>query len=123
MLHGKVTNDRTKSPDQILRSLGRRVRIAPKLEITTGINAVRTQFPQCRFDEKRCEVGLRHLQMYQWGEPAKSGQERTKPLHDEHSHGADALRTWAVSAKPEEIEEPMAHVKPRGQWGGAAMPF
>ncbi len=45
MLHKSLTNDRSKSPDQVLRGLGLNVRIAPKLAITTGIDAVRTVFP------------------------------------------------------------------------------
>ncbi len=99
MLHGKLTGDRSKSPDQVLRALGRRVQMAPKLEITTGINAGRSIFPLCRFDEKNCREGLDGLQQYQWGPDAASGQERTKPLHNWASHPADGFRTFAVSAK------------------------
>lgn len=107
LLHSKLSpNDRTKSPDQVLRSLGFQVRIAPKLAITTGINAVRTVFPQCRFDAERCREGLSALEHYQWGEVAATGQERTKPLHNWASHGADALRTFGVSAKPEQKPAP-----------------
>jgi len=106
MLHGKLTGDRSKSPDQILRRLGFTVRLAPKLEITTGINAVRMIWPRCRFDREKCDMGLLGLANYQWGEVAKSGQERTKPLHNWASHPADAFRTFGVSAKPEVREEP-----------------
>ena len=106
MIHSKLASDRSKSPDMVLRGMGRRVQIAPKLAIKTGIDAVRTVFPQCRFDEDKCSEGLTALQLYQWGEPAASGQERTKPLHDRWSHGADALRTFGVSAKPERLLQP-----------------
>ncbi len=102
MLHGKLTGDRSKSPDQVLRGLGRRVNMAPKLEVTTGINAGRSIFPLCRFDEKACRAGLDGLQQYQWGPDAASGQERTKPLHDWASHPADGWRTFAVSAREPE---------------------
>ncbi len=106
MLHGKLTGDRSKSPDQVLRALGRQVRITPKLEITTGINAARSIFPLCRFDEKNCREGLDGLQQYQWGPDAASGQERTKPLHNWASHPADAWRTFGVAGtEPERQEE------------------
>jgi phage terminase large subunit len=106
IIHGHLTNDRSKSPDQILQALGRKVKIAPKLAITSRIDATRTIFPQVRFDKDKCEAGLRALQMYQWGDPAKSGQERTKPLHNWASHGADALGTFAVCAKPDKRPMP-----------------
>ncbi len=106
MLHGKLTGDRSKSPDQVLRALGRQVRITPKLEITTGINAARSIFPLCRFDEKNCREGLDGLQQYQWGPDAASGQERTKPLHNWASHPADAWRTFGVAGtEPERQAE------------------
>ena len=120
MLHGKLTNDKSKSPDQILRGFGRKVQIAPKLAIETGLNAVRTIFPQCRFDQDKCAGGLVCLQLYQWGEPSKTGQERTKPLHDVYSHGADAFRTFGVSAKPEKRTAPppptKKPVRPMSAW-------
>ena len=120
MLHSRLSpNDRTKSPDQVLRGLGLRVEIAPKLAITTGIDATRTVFPQCRFDAEKCREGLSALEHYQWGEVAATGQERTKPLHNWASHGADALRTFGVSAKPEKRPadpKPKPHRAPASAW-------
>lgn len=113
MLHGRLTGDRSKSPDQVLRGLGRKVRIAPKLEITTGINAVRSVFPMCRFDEERCREGLDGLQQYQYGPDAASGQERSKPLHNWASHPADGFRTFGVSAKPLALLLPKPAAGPR----------
>jgi phage terminase large subunit len=100
IIHKKLASgDRSRSIEQIMRASGRRVRIAPKLNITTGINAVRSILPNCRFDEEHCGRGLDCLRMYQWGAPSKTGVERTEPLHDQYSHGADALRTMATSIK------------------------
>ena len=100
IIHKKLASgDRSRSIEQIMRASGRRVRIAPKLNITTGINAVRSILPNCRFDEERCGRGLDCLRMYQWGAPSKTGVERSEPLHDQYSHGADALRTMATSIK------------------------
>lgn len=112
LLHSKLSpNDRTKSPDQVLRGYGWKVEISPKLAIITGLNAVRTIFPQCRFDQEKTGEGISALEHYQWGEPSANGQERTKPLHNWASHGADALRTFGVSAKPEKRPAPP---QPRG---------
>jgi phage terminase large subunit len=120
MLHSRLSpNDRTKSPDQVLRGLGLKVEIAPKLAITTGIDATRSVFTQCRFDTDKCREGLSALEHYQWGEVAATGQERTKPLHNWASHGADALRTFGVSAKPEKRPLPpkeKPHRAPVSAW-------
>jgi phage terminase large subunit len=103
-LHHRLTGNNMRSPEQVVRSLGLRVRIAPKTAVESGIGAVRTLFPQMRFDETKCYEGIRHLRMYQWGPKPESGVVQTKPKHDEHSHAADALKTLAVSIKetPEE---------------------
>jgi hypothetical protein len=47
-------------------------------------------------DEKRCQRGLNALQAYrrEWDEVNKIF--KPKPLHDWSSHGADALRTFAM---------------------------
>ncbi len=118
MLHGKLTGDRSKSPDQVLRGLGRRVRITPKLEVITGINAGRSIFPLCRFDEVRCREGLDALQQYQMGPDAASGQERSKPLHNWASHGADAYRNFAVCAK--DASAPKVAAPPRRPSSGGS---
>jgi phage terminase large subunit len=100
IIHKRLASgDRSRSIEQIMRASGRRVRIAPKLNITTGINAVRSILPNCRFDEERCGRGLDCLRMYQWGPPSKIGVERSEPLHDQYSHGSDALRVFATSIK------------------------
>jgi phage terminase large subunit len=112
ILHKKLSSgDRSRSIEQIMRASGRRVRIAPKLNVITGINAVRSMLPNCRFDEERCARGLDCLRMYQWGAPSKTGVERSEPLHDQYSHGADAARTAGTSLKTPTIvreESPFA---------------
>lgn len=105
LLHSRLTQDRSKSPEMVLKGLGRKPKVCPKYSVITGINTARELFPLCRFDETNCSEGLKALQMYQWGPPAATGQERTKPLHDTYSHGADAFRTFAVSQKGEKPQE------------------
>lgn len=116
MLHHKLTGSNMRSPEMVLRSLGFEVRVAPKTSVDNGIVAVRNIFPQLRFSEPKCHEGINCLRRYQWGEGRKgpSGDSKivtTKPVHDQYSHGADALRTLAGSChEDEEVRVPI----PRG---------
>lgn len=107
MLHHNLTGSNQRSPEMVLRSLGVNVRVAPKTSVDSGISAVRTLFPQLRFNEPKCHEGIRHLRMYQWGPPKDDGRVITKPKHDEHSHAADALKTLAVAIR-EPVYQPPA---------------
>lgn len=85
-----------KSIEDVMRSNGFKVRVARRLEVHQGINAVRTLFPQLYFDQALCADGLQYLRRYQWGPTTALGVQRRQPLHDDASHPADALRTLAV---------------------------
>lgn len=52
------------------------------------------------FDETGCELGLKRLAAYRkdWNERLQAYMDR--PLHDEASHAADALRMWAQGYRP-----------------------
>jgi hypothetical protein len=85
--------------------------IAPKLPVQEGINMVRGLFPRFRFDEEKCAPLINALFNYrnEWDE--KLGQFGDKPLHDEYSHFADALRVLGVMFRnipepPSEKPEP-----------------
>jgi phage terminase large subunit len=97
IIHARLSGNRSMSIEQLMRAAGRNVRIAPKMLVHEGINAVRTIFPSCYFDRENCTDGLRALKMYQWGQPSASGLVKREPLHDSASHGADAFRTLAVA--------------------------
>lgn len=68
--------------------------------VLAGIEAVRNIMSQCWFDERKCSRGLSALEGYQ----AEYDEEKKKlanhPLHNWCSHGADALRTFAVGYRP-----------------------
>ncbi len=104
VIHTRLPGDKSRSPEQMMRASGRTVRIAPKMLVTSQINAARTIFPQCRFDGDKCRDGLHALRQYQWGEPAASGAERRKPLHDWASHAASAFQCLSVVLKHPEME-------------------
>lgn len=107
-----------KSIEDQMRSNGFKVKIARRLEVHQGINAVRTLFPQLWFDSTLCADGLQYLRRYQWGPNTALGQERTQPLHDDASHPADALRTLAVGIREPEHkhEKPKAAPRPVSAW-------
>ncbi len=92
--------------EQQVRAAGYTVRITPRLSVEEGINAARTLFNRCYFDEDRCADGLNCLRRYRYDVDPDSGQYSRSPLHDEASHGADAFRYFSVSmeeaAKPRE---------------------
>ena len=107
IIHRRLSGDRSRSPEMILRNTGRNVRISPKLLIGSGINAVRSTLPNCWFDADKCAEGLSALRGYHWAPDTPGGTERNAPVHDWASHGADAFRTLAVSIKyPEKRELP-----------------
>lgn len=84
---------------EVARSLGLNFRIAPKLSIEDGINAVRTLMSRCHFDSKKCEVGIAALKNYHRKYNEELRVYDNKPLHDWSSNGADAFRYLAVSFK------------------------
>ncbi len=104
VIHTRLPGDKSRSPEQMMRQSGRKVRIAPKMLVASQINAARTVFPQCRFDADKCAAGLHALRQYQWGEPAASGAERRQPLHDFASHAASAFMNFAVTMKHPELD-------------------
>lgn len=88
-----------RSIEQMLRSAGRRVKIVPKLSLADGINAARTVFSQCWFDQGKCADGLQCLRHYRYDVDPDTGNFSKNPLHDHNSHAADAFRYLAVSWK------------------------
>ena len=98
--------DTGKNPKQILEGLGRKsVVIIPKLDPESGIKAVRMMFPRLYIDTTEFENDsweydggkrlIECLKRYKRAIPATTG-EPGKPVHDEFSHGADAVRALAT---------------------------
>jgi phage terminase large subunit len=93
-----------KSIEEQMKAAGRRVKVAPRLPIADGINAARTIFPLCWFDEQRCADGIRHLRCYRYGEMQSYEGPSREPVHDLHSHASDSWRTLAVSIRQPQKE-------------------
>lgn len=67
-----------------------------------GINAARTVFELCNFDEKHTADGWQCLSRYAYKVDEDTGSFSKEPDHDTPwSHGADAYQTFALSLKSE----------------------
>jgi len=86
-----------KSRIETLHNLGiTDVRIAPKLPVEDGIQAVRSMLGRTYIDKENCERGIEALRQYRREFDDKLKTWRGRPLHDWTSHGADALRYLAT---------------------------
>ena len=86
-----------KTRQQTLREMGlHHIRPVAKLSVEDGIEATRNILPAMWFDKSNCNRGLDCLASYtkEWDEERMVF--KTKPLHNWASHGADAMRTFAV---------------------------
>jgi hypothetical protein len=90
---------------EMLQGLGFAVRMAPRIGVADGIEAVRRMLPRTWIDAGRCEAGLRALRDYREKIDPKR-RIALGPLHDWTSHAADALR-YLMTA----YEEPEASRK------------
>ena len=81
-----------RSIEEIVRNLGYKTRIVPKVPIVDSINAARTIFSNCYFDRENCHQGLEALRHYRYEVDPETGMFSKTPLHDQYSHGADAFR-------------------------------
>ena len=103
---GKVREWGTgKSRLEQLIELGFRPRIATRLDLGDGINAVRACLKFSTFDAKGCSEGLKVLKNYKkkWNDQTAAWM--SQPLHNEASHGADAARTLATAHRTVQVAE------------------
>jgi len=86
----------------------RNINFAPITKKQVGIDKVREMFSRFAFDEEKCAIGISHIRKYSrvWNDILNEFSQ--EPRHDEHSHGADALRYGCVgSFDPLEFVEGM----------------
>jgi hypothetical protein len=81
---------------EVALKLGLRFDVARQLPVIDGIDAVRSMLGRCWFDEKACFYGLEALRAYRTEYDDKKRVFSNAPLHDWSSHGADAMRYFAV---------------------------
>ena len=85
-----------KSTQELLSTLGRNVQVLARGNPEEGIRLARMIFPRTYFDADRCTELVNHLKRYR-RQINQVTQEAGAPLHDEHSHAADAFRYLAQS--------------------------
>jgi len=85
-----------KSRLEMLEESGLDAKIAPRMGLDDGIQAVRRLLPRCWFNVPKVQIGLNCLRNYHrdYDEKRKIFYER--PLHDWSSHGSDAFRYLAL---------------------------
>ena len=79
------------------RSLGINFITAPNLPVIDGIEAVRSTLGKMWIDATRCGRLIKVIDTYRKEWDDKRKVYRDKPLHDQYSDGADALRMLCVS--------------------------
>lgn len=85
-----------KSRLEVLTDAGLNIRVAPRMGVDDGIQAVRRLLPRCWFNVPKVKQGLDALRNYRrdYDEKRKIFYER--PLHDWSSHASDAFRYLAI---------------------------
>lgn len=95
---------------QLQAALEAPVRIVPSLSLEDGIQAARTTFPRCWFDQTGCATGLKALRKYQRELQSDDISLRAKPKHDWSSHASDAFRylsiAWRSHSELQDIPRP-----------------
>ncbi len=105
---GGIASDR--SVEGVMReTCNAGVRVLPRWSVEDGIQAARTIFPQCYFDQEKCTDGLTALRKYRYDEMNVNA---TKPIHDSSSHAADAFRYLAMALRDPKHKVDPDKIKP-----------
>jgi len=86
-----------RSAEDIMRALGWEVEIVPNVGVEQGINLMRMLFPRLYVDKAKAGDWMSRMGRYRRHINKATGT-GSAPMHDEHSHGADAGRYLAVIA-------------------------
>jgi len=91
------------TPEKQLKAVGYSVKIVERpSKKSVGINAARSVFPLCNFDEINTSEGWQCLSRYAYKVDEDTGVFSREPAHDTPwSHGADGFQTFALSLKSE----------------------
>lgn len=101
----RMQGEEAESVRDIAGRLGFHFEVVERTKSKYGsIQRVRAILPKCQFSDPATDTGLNHLESYSRDWDEKHGVWKSKPRHDEHSHGADAFMTfsdgWSAPAKP-----------------------
>lgn len=85
---------------ETLHTLGlKNVEVVKRQKVEDGIHAVRGLLPRMWIDQEKCGYGIECLKSYEREFDAKEGVFKLKPKHNWASHGADAIRTYAMGVR------------------------
>lgn len=85
-----------KSRLEIAAGLGLKFEVTPDIPLLDGIEATRLFLGKCWFDTEKTATGLNCLRNYRKAFNQRLNEFTSTPIHDVHSHGADAFRGLAV---------------------------
>jgi len=80
----------------MLRELGIRCRVAPRISVQDGIEAAGVILKTSVFALENCEQGLEAMRQYRRQNDPARRHFSDRPLHDWTSHAADAFRIYAT---------------------------
>lgn len=89
------------SPREVGADLGLNFVVLPTLRMSleSGIEAGRSIFPRIWIDEKNCKKLIISLENYRCEYDEGREMYKPKPVHDKHSHSADAFRYLAIAVR------------------------
>ena len=79
------------------RHLGISFTLSNNVDISDGIEAVRSTLPKIWIDDRNCASMIKSIENYRQEYDVKRKVYKSQPLHDVHSHAADAMRYLCVS--------------------------
>lgn len=85
-----------KSIEEVLRRLGRNVRVVPLLSKKEQVDEGRRLFAKSSFDKEKCREGLTALRRYRYSYDEALGKFSREPLHDQSSHASDSWMYMAI---------------------------
>lgn len=85
-----------KSRMEMLQEAGLEIKVAPRMSLDDGIQAVRRLLPRCWFNVPKVQIGLNCLRNYRRDYDEKRKIFFERPLHDWSSHGSDSFRYLAL---------------------------
>lgn len=108
--------DKNKTIKGQIEKLGLKCIKAERSDFLEGISVARKLIDRAIFDIDRCAHGLESLRQYRAQYDESRGVFSNNPVHDKHSHPADAFRTLAMGMKKESNSSRLRKVGVMGQY-------
>lgn len=97
--------DKRKTIEGLISGMGLKTRVVQRTDILTGINAGRRLVDKAVFDADRTSTGMESMRQYRAQYDEAKGVMQSTPVHDKHSHPADAWRTLAMGLKETSVSK------------------